>query len=304
MNLLMTAPLCDSRGKIRYFIGAQVDVSGLVKECAELESLQRLLELHERGEPVPDVHKPSPDKKDEFQELCEMFNMSELSTVRKHGGRLHTELQDDSDAMSMHSQQPRLLLKDPLDSASSIAGRASGRLSGAYQHVRVSKSRRPSPLTVQLTDEQYLLVRPYPSLRILFASPSQRVPGILQSPFLDKIGGSVRVRDELTAAFAEGRGVTAKVRWLSRSQEEGRSRWIHCTPLIGINGQIGVWMVVIVDDEKNKTPRTWRPAPPVPASMARSTPSRGTSARGQRSYENSMRNGSVRSESPSSLRIG
>lgn len=136
MNLLMTAPLCDSRGKIRYFIGAQVDVSGLVKECAELESLQRLLELHKRGEVAPDVHKPSPDKKDEFQELCEMFNMSELSTVRKHGGRMHSESQDDSDTASMQSQQPRLLLKEPLDSASSIAGRASGRLGGVYQNVR------------------------------------------------------------------------------------------------------------------------------------------------------------------------
>jgi hypothetical protein len=38
----MMAPLCDSRGKIRYFIGAQVDVSGLVKECYDLESLKRL----------------------------------------------------------------------------------------------------------------------------------------------------------------------------------------------------------------------------------------------------------------------
>jgi hypothetical protein len=136
MNLLMTAPLCDSRGKIRYFIGAQVDVSGLVKECAELESLQRLLELHEKGEAAPDVHKPSPDKKDEFQELCEMFNMSELSTVRKHGGRMHSESQDDSDSASMQSQQPRLLLKEPLDNESVVAARASGRLGGVYQHVR------------------------------------------------------------------------------------------------------------------------------------------------------------------------
>ena len=140
MNLLMTAPLCDSRGKVRYFIGAQVDVSGLVKECAELESLQRLLELHEKGQAAPDIHKPSSDKKDEFQELCEMFNMSELSTVRKHGGRMHEEPQDDSDAMSIHSQQPRLLLKEPLDSASSAAARASGRLSGAYQNVSMHET--------------------------------------------------------------------------------------------------------------------------------------------------------------------
>lgn len=136
MNLLMTAPLCDSRGKIRYYIGAQVDVSGLVKECAELESLQRLLEMHEKSETTPNVHKPSLDKKDEFRELCEMFNMSELATVRKHGGKMHTESQDDSDILSLHSHQPRLLLKEPLDSASSIAGRASGRLGGVYQNVR------------------------------------------------------------------------------------------------------------------------------------------------------------------------
>ena len=71
-------------------------------------------------------------------------------------------------------------------STSSLSSRFSGRLSGVYNH--------------------YLLVRPYPSLRILFASPSQRVPGILQSPFMNKIGGSNRVREELTAALADGRG--------------------------------------------------------------------------------------------------
>ena len=43
LNLLMMAPLMDSKGKVRYFIGAQVDVSGLLKECSELEAMQRLL---------------------------------------------------------------------------------------------------------------------------------------------------------------------------------------------------------------------------------------------------------------------
>lgn len=97
---------------------------------------------------------------------------------------------------------------------------------------------------------QFLLVRPYPSLRIIFASPSQRLPGVLQAPFLNKIGGSNRVREELTAAFAEGRGVTAKVRWITKSDDLGKNKWIHCTPLLGNQGQIGVWMVVIVDEDK------------------------------------------------------
>ena len=109
---------------------------------------------------------------------------------------------------------------------------------------------------------QYLLIRPYPSFRILFASPSLRVPGILQSPFMDKIGGSARVRDELSNALAEGRGVTAKVRWVSKVDEDGRNRWIHCTPLLGSNGQIGVWMVVLVDDDQELS-RRWKQAPPV-----------------------------------------
>jgi hypothetical protein len=78
MNLLMTAPLCDSRGTIRYFIGAQVDVSGLVKDCADLESLQRLVDKadHANGEDTPhaggDQEVPL---KDEFQDLSEMLNL-------------------------------------------------------------------------------------------------------------------------------------------------------------------------------------------------------------------------------------
>jgi hypothetical protein len=82
---------------------------------------------------------------------------------------------------------------------------------------------------------------------------------------MSRIGGSVRVRDELTAALAEGRGVTAKVRWVSgrHGEEEGRVRWIHCTPLLGQNGSVGVWMVVVVDDEAIPPSRRFRDAPPV-----------------------------------------
>lgn len=88
------------------------------------------------------------------------------------------------------------------------------------------------------------------------------MPGILQSPFLDKIGGSTRVREELSAALAEGRGVTAKVRWVTKADEDGRNRWIHCTPLLGSNSLIGVWMVVLVDDDQELS-RRWKQAPPV-----------------------------------------
>lgn len=268
MNLLMIAPLMDSRGELRYFIGAQVDVSGLLKTSSELPGLEQLVEKEQgRAQQNEGGHR----RRDEFQELAEMFNGAELESVRRHGGRMHKEyVDDDDDAQSMHSgHRPRLMLNDPTqdmldkqrdDVRSSVPAaikeRANGKLAGVYQH--------------------YLLVRPAPSLRILFTSPSLRVPGILQSPFLHRIGGSARVRSDLAGALGEGRGVTAKVRWLAKAapdgEGEGRPRWIHCTPLLGHSGSVGVWMIVLVDEEGSRDSitanRRFRPAPPVASNVA------------------------------------
>jgi hypothetical protein len=128
----MIAPLCDSRGTIRYNIGAQVDVTGLVKDCSEMESLQRLVDMTARGEDPPMPEKPNPEKNDELQELSEMLNQGELSTIRKHGGKMHREMVDE-DVESVGSHQPRLLLKDP--TLTPPAGGVNGRLSGVYQNV-------------------------------------------------------------------------------------------------------------------------------------------------------------------------
>lgn len=96
----------------------------------------------------------------------------------------------------------------------------------------------------------------------------------------------MRVRDGLMEALTEGHKVTAKVRWMSewrrrrdlnrstsmasvaskdsgevlmtaapsshgsvseRSSDDGELRWIHCTPLLGGDGRIGVWVVMLID---------------------------------------------------------
>lgn len=169
VNLLMMAPLCDSRGKIRYFIGAQVDVSGLVKDCTDMESLERLVaeqndeetqseqESHQNGDqqnPLilnlngnSSTHPESnPEEKDEFRSLSEMFNMGELSTVRKYGGRMHTDRTIDDNESIMSGHKPRLLLREPSpdhvmkniigpEGVNGVAARSSGKLSGVYKHV-------------------------------------------------------------------------------------------------------------------------------------------------------------------------
>ena len=300
----MIAPLCDSRGKIRYFIGAQVDVSGLVKDCTDMESLQRLVieQSHAAHDHAPIVEPGISVKKDEFQELSEMMNMGELETVRRWGGRMHREHQENEDERSNHNAatKSRIVLKDltpDLSKTHNPNGRGSGILSGVYQHVSF-----PTRNLVLISNgQQYLLLRPYPSLRVLFASPSLRIPGILQSHFMDKIGGSARVRDELMAALAEGRGVTAKVRWVTKFDDDGRNRWIHCTPLLGSNGRVGVWMVVLVDEEDGLS-RRWKQAPPVAMSFGNG-PRANLDSHGDTGHDSDYfpHSGSIRSSSPFSL---
>lgn len=84
------------------------------------------------------------------------------------------------------------------------------------------------------------------------------------------------MRADLSAALAEGRGVTAKIRWLTKADEDGdgdgRPRWIHCTPLLGHSGAVGVWMVVLVDEEGSAGAgggggKRFRHAPPVASNI-------------------------------------
>jgi len=130
----MIAPLRDSRGTIRYFLGAQVDVSGLAKDGTQLEALPRVLERHQGDE--ENVREP---KKDEFQELSEMLNLAELDIVRRHGGKMHREQVEETEDASWH--RPRLVLQDRAAGTSPDGGAivesspTHGKLGGVYQNV-------------------------------------------------------------------------------------------------------------------------------------------------------------------------
>ncbi|KAK0735585.1 hypothetical protein B0T21DRAFT_384400 [Apiosordaria backusii] len=259
-------------------------------ECAGLDSLQMLVDrqMFASSSPSQDsehayqpeartetkTHSENTDPQVALRHLAEMFTAPEIETIRKHGGERHrfrfpshhhnrrqSPLRDE-DTVSW--AKPRLVIQDddleddvfnpaiprPLFHSSlsanieELSDLSGGKLTGIYS--------------------QYLLLRPYPSLRILFASSSLRLPGILQTPFLSRISGSDRVREELSQAFKDANVVTAKIKWLTKTgisslnlaaaagtqqQQGGRTTWIHCTPLMGSNSIVGVWMVVIVDDE-------------------------------------------------------
>ncbi|KAK3684931.1 hypothetical protein B0T22DRAFT_203293 [Podospora appendiculata] len=200
MNLMMCAPLLDSRGVMRYMIGAQVDVSGIAKDCAGLESLRRLITRQSTaadGEAANAVNADDNGADDDaFQEMSSMFNGSEIETVRKHGGSMYQPPEgiqscNNNEESVSNWQKPRLIIRDGSPDAETALQHPASSL-GIYEH--------------------YVLVRPCSNLRVLVASPSLRLPGILQTPFLSRIGGSDRVRDELAQAFRDANVVTARVR--------------------------------------------------------------------------------------------
>lgn len=73
---------------------------------------------------------------------------------------------------------------------------------------------------------------------------------MLQSSFLSRIGDTGEKKDSIVQAMKDGRSVTARIKWVTRFSENGRHRWIHCTPLLANNGGVGVWMIVVMDDEE------------------------------------------------------
>jgi hypothetical protein len=145
MNLLMVAPLIDSRGATRYFIGAQVDVTGLMKDCTDLEGLRRLVEKKrvaaENGEDIngdKSIGKPL-SSTGEFQELSEMFSDAEIDLVRRHGGRMHPTKMEKEDTAIHH--RPRMHIRDPSaeekeeDVPAHYPSPSRGRLLHVYQNV-------------------------------------------------------------------------------------------------------------------------------------------------------------------------
>ncbi|KAL8822853.1 MAG: hypothetical protein Q9191_006423 [Dirinaria sp. TL-2023a] len=240
----MCVPLRDQYGRVRYFLGAQLDITELVRNCTELESLRKLVEQRRKqlekseGGNVP-LEMPQTDA---FEQLGETFNSRELEVLLNLRLRLNPDpAKKKGSEFNIGSERfpmPPKKSSSNLNNIFQLNGQGSAPPLGFYQN--------------------YLLVRPHPSLRILFASPDLRVPGILQAPLLSQLGGSQRVREDLEQALEVGRKVTAKVQWLSKSAQTAPSKWIHCTPLLGINGLIAVWMVILVDDvqveEKQRAP--------------------------------------------------
>ena len=324
INLLLIAPLHDSNGKVRYFIGAQIDINGLIEDGRGLESFATLL---------------ANDKKDlaagKSTHQTPLSAITELGTyLNEHDRAAINRTTSNGKAGTPYipsSRRKQYGMNDATDNELWPAPDfgPNGRLPGVFQNVcpifplhprLVPHPYLPSYLThlqhMAHTDTfpQYILVRPYPSLRILYTAPGMLASTLIDTRFLSWIRGPSHVRLNIKNALSYGQSFTAKVSWLTgRSAAEvvareadlraaaaaaekarkanggvvvggvegdeddrleehrlrggggqtngggsaarypddiqSRPLWIHCTPLLGEEGRVGLWMIVMVKGE-------------------------------------------------------
>lgn len=138
----MCVPLRDQSGKVRYYLGAQVDITGLVNDCTGLATLKKIVERnneHRSHVTNRDIPKETLQR-DEFEQLSEAFNSQELEqliTLRRRQqlqseeGFIYTESekrQRDDDSTS------RTPLTD-LDDSFQLNGQGSAPPLGYYKTV-------------------------------------------------------------------------------------------------------------------------------------------------------------------------
>ena len=166
MNLLLTAPLYDNRGSVRYFIGAQIDVSGLVEDGRGLDSFaQYLAESRSNRNRDSDQSSDTVSQRHlkTLREFGQMLSLDESSVFQHHSRA--SSVQDNASTISYRPSQnrqeqgPRRMRrvlgteddddegKDRNAWALSSAG-PSGKLPGVYQNVPPPRSSFHTPTTI------------------------------------------------------------------------------------------------------------------------------------------------------------
>ena len=153
MNLLLTAPLYDNRGAVRYFIGAQIDVSGLIEDGRGLDSFERFL-----AESRPNRNRDSDVSDDGFPQ-------KHLRTLNELGQLLS---QDESFVFARHSRDSSIA-----DNASSVNYPSRG------AHARGEPSLRRTRRVLGNDDD--IEEKDRTTWAISSVGPSGKLPGVYQN---------------------------------------------------------------------------------------------------------------------------
>jgi hypothetical protein len=133
MNLLMLAPLRDINGKIRYVLGAQIDVSRLVPESTTLKATTS--QTTQVGF-VNATATPANTKSAEYRDLSDLLDVQDRRKIQKWRSR--TLLPDDDDWSTDSGLRRSEVVRDSSSDSQQEhdpVGWVNSRLSGFYSDV-------------------------------------------------------------------------------------------------------------------------------------------------------------------------
>lgn len=174
----MCVPLRDQYNKVRYFLGAQLDITGLVNDCTELESLQKLVDQqsNQRRKGSNGSLPPDAVPNDVFEQLGETFNSRELEVLLKLRHRLNPDVdtgEGGGEKLALNqtpaATSPKSMTN--LNSIFQLNGQGSAPPLGFYQNVsqhahdEFRKHSPGFPVSVGQTT-------PFPSHSLCFSRPS------------------------------------------------------------------------------------------------------------------------------------
>ena len=151
----------DNRGKVRYFIGAQIDITGLVEDGRGVESFEKYLIERKQKEAIENEEDPQEDITSSplktLSELGKLLSPEEVAIVQS-GKEKDNTMRDDASMGSNgrrdnQSRAGRRIIgverhdQDMGSDRSAYVGsslRMSGRLPGVYQNVS-----RPTKVTLE-----------------------------------------------------------------------------------------------------------------------------------------------------------
>lgn len=184
---------------MRYFIGAQIDVSGLIEGGRGLESFETLL-IEERSRDSPRPPEAGKKSLKKLKELSQMFCYEEGIAVQTHS-RSNSLREDASSthrsirgAHDHSTRTPRRVLgEDRADDADSSTWRlsslgSSGKLPGVYQNVSLShptlphRSRRSCTTIDESTAVPPRAPRPLPPHHLRLPRPPHPRPPAIHTP--------------------------------------------------------------------------------------------------------------------------
>lgn len=137
MNLLLIAPLYDNKNKVRYFLGAQIDINGLIEHGSGLQSFARLLE-EDRAAASKSNHKASQTPMAALADLGRLLNEGEMRVIND-AGLDENVTQNRSTGSDSQDDRRRRISRHDIDNGQFWPAAKlgpNGRLPGVFQNVR------------------------------------------------------------------------------------------------------------------------------------------------------------------------